>query len=278
MKTLIPVLAALCLLACVAPAAAQSLSTLPRVAILHVGSPESDKQERAAFAEGLRKQGYSDGKNMVLDESYIAGRNDKLPEIIREILARKPAVLVVGGSQSVHAARGATRTVPIVVYSMADPVGQGIVQSLAHPGGNITGIAILSEILIAKRLEILTETLPAARKIGHLSNPQNPMASALAGYASAAAKKAGVELVVLSASSASELQQVLKGLTRKNVDALLLGQDATLIVHRDLILKALAASRVPAMHGFSLLAEEGGLMSYSARIAAASRQASWAAF
>lgn len=254
---------ALCTLVAGVPLLAQPPAALPRVAILHTGTPETDRKPRLSFLEGMREQGYVEGRNMLLDETYVAGREERFREIILEILGRKPAVLVLGGSQAVRAAKAATSTVPIVVFSMADPVGQGIAASLSHPGGNITGVAILSEVLIAKRLEILLEVVPNAKRIAYIANPKNPVMQSLAAAASAAAKRLGANLTVVAAATESELDQALKGVTRRQYDAVLMSQDVSAFVSRKMIAGALARNRVPAMHGFVESVEAGGLMSYS---------------
>ncbi len=264
MKALRQAITVLSLLCVLFPLHAQTPAALPRVAILHIGTPETDKERRLDFLQGLREQGYVDGKNLLLDETFVAGRDARLPEIIVEILGRKPAVLVVGGSQSVRAAKTATATVPIVVYSVADPVGQGIVPSLSRPGGNITGIAILSEILIAKRVEILLEVVPNARRIAYLANPKNPVMTALANVASTAAKRLGATVTVVKASNEAEIEEALKGITRRRFDAVLMSGDVTAFTNRKMIAELLALNRVPAMHGFAENVDAGGLMSYSA--------------
>ena len=142
-------------------------ASVPRVAIIHAGTRETDGPFRESFAKGMRERGYVDGKNVILEEVYAEGGDQRLPELIADLLRRKPAVLLVGGSRAVQAAKAATTSVPIVVYGMADPVGQGVAASLARPGGNITGIAILSEALVGKRLEVLLEVVPKARRVAY---------------------------------------------------------------------------------------------------------------
>ena len=241
-------------------------ASLPRVAIIQTGTPETDRPFRESFAKGMQERGYVDGKNVILEQVYAAGGDQRLPELIADLLRRKPAVLLVGGGQAVQAAKAATSSVPIVVYSMADPVGQGVAASLARPGGNITGIAILSEALVGKRLEILLEVVPKARRVAYLMNPKNPIAEKIFSSAKAAARDRGVVLTEFRASSAAELGEALKAIAKQRPDAVLLTQDTTAYAYRKLIADSLAASRIPAMHGFGEAVVEGALMSYSANL------------
>ena len=239
---------------------------VPRVAIIHTGTPETDRPFRKSFAQGMRERGYVNGKNVILEEVYAAGGDQRLPELIADLLRRKPAVLLVGGGQAVQAAKAATSSVPIVVYSMADPVGQGVAASLARPGGNITGIAILSEALVGKRLEILLEVVPKARRVAYLMNPRNPAAEKIFASAEVAARNLGVVLTGFRASNAAEIGEALKAIAKQRADAVLLTQDTTAYTFRKLIADSLAASRIPAMHGFGEAVVEGALMSYSANL------------
>ncbi len=219
---------------------------------------------REVFAQGLREHGYVAGKNVILDERFAEAGTDRLPEAIRNLLSRKPDVLVVAGSQAINAAKAATTTVPIVMVSVADPVGQGLVASLARPGGNITGNAILAEVLVTKRLELLWEVIPKAKRVAYVANPTNQSTPAVVSQLRAAARALGIDIVLFNASTIDELEEVLKDAARQRVDALMINQDVMSFIFRKRIAESISRIRIPAMHGFSETVVEGGLISYSA--------------
>lgn len=236
---------------------------VPRVAVVYMGTPETDREARESLAKGLSDRGYTNARNVVLDEAFVNGRNETVRQTIDGLLRRKPAVLVVAGSHAAQAAKAATSTVPIVVATMGDPVAQGLVASLARPGGNLTGNFIFAEALGTKRLELLKELLPKAAEIGYLWNPTNPVAAWNVKNMDAAAKRLGVRLTHLRASSEAMLDEVLAALPGRRLDALLLSADGTSVVFRKKIVASLAASRIPAMYPSGTVAAEGGLISYA---------------
>lgn len=191
---------------------------------------------------------------------------ERLPEAIRDLLSRKPDVLVVGGSQAVHAAKAATSSTPIVMVSIADPAGQGIVASLSRPGGNITGNAILSEVLATKRLELLHEILPKAKRLGFLANPSNPVTPLILNPLRTAALKLGVDVIQFNASNVGELDEALKSIASRRIDGLIISQDVLAYVYGNRIADFLFRNRVPAIHGFSESVLAGGLISYAPSI------------
>ena len=238
-------------------------AAVPRIAIVYMGTPETDREARESFAKGMSDRGYTNAKNVVFDEAFLKGRNETVRQTIDGLLRRKPAVIVVAGSHAAQAAKAATSTVPIVVATMGDPVAQGLVASLARPGGNLTGNFIFAEALGTKRLELLKELLPKAAEIGYLWNPTNPVAAWNVKNMDAAAKRLGVRLTHLRASSEAMLDEVLASLPGRRLDALLLSADGTSVVFRKKIVASLAASRIPAMYPSSTVAAEGGLISYA---------------
>lgn len=241
--------------------------TLPRVSIVYPGSPEHDKGLRDAFVQGLRERGYADAKNIVLDEAFNNGRNENVRQAIDALLRRKPAVLVVSGSHAAQAAKAATSTVPIVVATMGDPVAQGLVASLARPGGNLTGNFIFAEVLASKRLELLKELLPKAVEIGYVWNPSNPASTRNLNNMEDSAKRLGVRLTHLHVSSEATLDEVLASVPGRRLDAVLLSADNLNGVFRKKIVASLRASRTPAMHPASDAADDGALISYSSNVA-----------
>jgi len=238
---------------------------LPRVAVLFLGNPEdTGKVNLAAFVEGMRAQGYVDGRNVVLDVNFARSQFDRLPEIIAGMLAAKPDVIVVPRSPAILAAKKATSTVPIVMAIAADPVEQGLVASLARPGGNVTGLASLTEVLAAKQLELLREVFPTASRFGYLMSPADTSAQMIWIKAEQAAKRLGVTLMRFEASRRDELDAVLASVAKQQPAALVIAQDALFNINRKMIVQSLARTRMPALHSYSEAAIDGGFLSYTA--------------
>jgi len=162
------------LLALSFPAEAQQPGKVPRIGFLESGGDERTKNRLAAFQQGLRELGYVQGKNILIEQRYAAGQFEKLPELAAELVRLKVDVILAGGAPAAHAAKEATTTIPIVMGNAADPVGTGLVVSLARPGGNITGLSDFFAGVITKRLELLKEVVSSATRVAVLLNPANP--------------------------------------------------------------------------------------------------------
>jgi len=162
------------LLALSFPAEAQQPKKVPRIGFLESGGAERTKSRLAAFEQGLRELGYVQGKNILIEQRYAAGQFEKLPELAAELVRLKVDVILAGGAPAAHAAKEATTTIPIVMGNAADPVGTGLVVSLARPGGNITGLSDFFAGVITKRLELLKEVVSSATRVAVLLNPANP--------------------------------------------------------------------------------------------------------
>jgi putative ABC transport system substrate-binding protein len=163
----------LALLAAPLAAGAQPARNVPRIGYLAAGSVEIEKSWFAAFQQGLRELGYVEGKTIVIEQRYAAGRYERLPELAAELVRLKVDVLVATPAAAAHAAKKATSAIPIVMQH-GDPVGTGLVASLAHPGGNVTGLSTLHGDLGPKRLQLLKEIVPSASRVAVLLNPANP--------------------------------------------------------------------------------------------------------
>lgn len=245
------------------PAAGQGPTPVPRVAIVFNGTPETQRTFFEAFLRGMNEFGYANGRNVVLDVRWAEKRLDRLPEIVDGLLRRDPQVIVVAGSQAVRAAKAATATVPIVMASVGDPVGQGLIASLARPGGNITGIAVPSEVLMAKILEHLHELVPKATRIAVLTNPSNPVHPIAWKQTQAAARTLGVSLLRFEASGLGELERALAAIADQRPHALVVGADALFNSFRARIARFAADKRIPAGFFCRDAVNEGGLMSYA---------------
>jgi putative ABC transport system substrate-binding protein len=260
---------ALSLLATPHVADAQEATKVYRIGRLSTGSPSLAANAREeAFRQGLREFGYVEGQNLVLEYRYAEGRAERLPDLAAELVRLQVDVIVVGGTAAIHAAQGATRTIPIVMTASFDPGQEGFVASLARPGGNITGLSFLSAELPGKRLELLKETVPQSTRIAVLWNPVGP------GYASrqvllhnltGAAQALELHLHVVEVRRADELDTAFAALPPARVDALLVMDDALVLSSGRLggrLADLATTSRLPAMYEWKEWVVAGGLMAY----------------
>lgn len=235
-----------------------------RIAALFNGTQVIEEPTLEAFMRGLREHGYVDGRNVVLDIRYGEGRIERLPAIVAELIARRPDVVLLQGSQAIWAGKRATSTIPIVMVSVADPAGQGLIKSLAKPGGNITGLAILTEADVAKRLELLREVFPQAASFGYLTNLSNPAMPAIWRQVEVNAKKMGVAVLLYDAANADALDAGLAKAAAQRPAALLVEADVLLSTSRRRIVDFFLQHKMPSMWASPLAAGDGGLMSYGA--------------
>jgi putative tryptophan/tyrosine transport system substrate-binding protein len=225
-----------------------------------VGRPEASR----AFEEGLRELGWVEGKT-VRFERHVGTDYQKLSRFAAELTRIPVDVIYAGNSPSTRAALEATRTVPIITLS-ADPVGAGFVASLARPGANITGLAIMHTELSGKRLEILVQALPAARRIALLANPANPATPVMRRETEARAKAIGVQILPLEASAPDRLADVLTAAAQQRPDALVVLGDPMFFANRRRLLEGAARHRLPAIWEWREFVEAGGLMAYGPRV------------
>jgi putative ABC transport system substrate-binding protein len=217
-----------------------------------------------AFRQSLRELGYVEGQNLVIEYRYAEGNEEQLRALAAELVRLQVDVIVAEGAPGIRAAQHATRTIPIVMGGTGDAVAQGFVASLAHPGGNITGLSDQSTELPGKRLEILKETVPQSARIAVLANPAGPYYGIWMHNLTVAARALGLHLHVLELRSAGELDSAFAAMTREGADALLVLPDAMLIesrLHRR-ISDLAVNSRLPAMYSWREYVVVGGLMSY----------------
>lgn len=247
--------------------AAQDPTPLPRVAVVFNGNRETHAASFAAFLRGMTEAGYVNGRNVMLDVRWAEGRLERLPQLIGGVLERAPQVIVVSGSQAVHAAKSATATTPIVMAAAGDAVAQKLVASFAHPGGNVTGIAVPSEALMAKILEQLHELVPRASRIAVLTNPSNPVHPVAWKQTEAVAKTRGLSLLRFEASALGELERALSAIAAERPHALVVSADALFNAFRARIVRFSASLKIPTGHFSRDAVNEGGLLSYAPSIA-----------
>jgi putative ABC transport system substrate-binding protein len=228
----------------------------------------------AEFRRGLSETGYVEGQNAAIEYRWAEGHYDRLPALAADLAGRKVDLIATsGGSTSAFAAKSATSTIPIVFITGADPVEVGLVASLAWPGGNLTGISILTAELMPKRLELLSELVPQASVVALLANPNNSNAERLIGDMQEAARTKGVRLHILKAGAEDEFETAFAFLVELQTGALLVGDDPFFFSRRDQLVALTARHAVPAMYEWREFVAIGGLISYGTSLTAAYRLA-----
>ena len=251
------------------PVVAQQAAT-PAIGWL-VGEPVSDHLV-FALRQGLGQQGFVGWQNVGILFQSAENQYDRLPKLAADLVRREVAVIVAsGGAAPVVAAKSATSTIPIVFASAADPVELGLVASLNRPGGNITGVSFLAEALVAKRLELLHEMVPAAESIGYLVNPTSPQVDAQIKNAENAARVFGVHLVPLRASSPSDIEVAFAVVGERQIGALITAADPFFYGQRNQLAAVAARHSVPAIYQVREMVDAGGLISYGPSLSDAYR-------
>lgn len=232
--------------------------------ILVVAMAISEQSEEAnAFRQRLRDAGYVDGRDVTIEWWFGAGHYDRATEAVAHLGRSNPDVIVVESTPAALAAKGATSTIPIVMALVSDPVGSGLVASLARPGGNVTGLSNQTVDLAAKRLQLLKETIPGARRVVVLFNPDTPPNSVMIGRLKEAAPGIGVELKLISVRKVEELRSAFAELNRSNVDAIFIVDDAFMKTHGEEIVRMGMKARLPIIYADKSLARKGVLISYA---------------
>jgi putative ABC transport system substrate-binding protein len=250
------------LLAAPLAAEAQQAGKMARIAVLGATRPE-DLPQWEGFRQGLRERGYVDGQNIAIDYRWAQGRFERLPALAAELAGLKPTVIVAFVTQSSVAARKATSTIPIVMVAVADPIGAGLVPSLARPGGNVTGNSSVSVEVTGKSLELLKEVAPERRRVAILWNPANAVfQNQMVKEAEAASRRLGLQVQIIAARDASEIDKAFQLMTRERAEALAVLSDPTFIAARTQIVALAVKGRLPSVSGNRQYADTGGLMSY----------------
>lgn len=264
--------AALVLLAGSLAAEAQQAPKVYRIGFVGSGSPGPGID---AFRQGMRELGYVEGKNLIVDVRFPGARSERIPELIAEVVGLKVEVIVVGSTPAALAAKKATTRIPVVFASLFDPVGSGIVSSLAHPGSNITGVAIGvgGSGMAGKWIELLKEVVPVASRIAVLSNPANPASTASVREIEAAARSLGVNLDLFDAGNATKLDEALARIGASGSQGIIVTNDPFFTIHRAKLIQFAARTRLPAVYFFRSFADAGGLMAYGANQEDAYRRA-----
>src|SRR5499427_2446199 len=245
-----------------APLVADGQAKNPPIGFLATGSAEYVKSRVTAFEQALHKLGYVDGTSITIEYRYADGRFEQLPSLATELVRLRVDILVVMGAPAAHAAKNATSVIPIVIGNAADPVGTGLVASLARPGGNITGLSDFNLGVVTKRLELLKEIVPSASRVAVLLNPANPTNPLQLQEIQAAAPALGVTLLAFEAKAADDIDRAFTAIHKEHVEASVVMGDPLFGIHRRRIVELVAQSQLPAIYDTRVHVDVGGLISY----------------
>jgi putative ABC transport system substrate-binding protein len=248
-------------------ARAQQPARTWRIGFLSAVSRSVASGSYAAFAQGMRELGYLEGKDFVIEWRSVEGKYERFPEIAAELVRLKVDVFVTGVTAALPALKSATTTIPIVMAYSTDPVGNGLVASLVHPGGNITGLTGSSDDSTPKQLELLTTIVPNVSRIGLLGNPGTETYSSVLNNAQDAAQKVGLSLVPIEARNQQEIEDAFIAFAKERVPAVMVAVDAVFFGQRWRIAQLALTNRLATMFVLREYAEAGGLMSYGENIA-----------
>ena len=266
---------ALALLFLALPVGAEAQQRLPRVGILWIGERSALGIRQGAFEQGLRDLGWVDGQNLVIEARFADGNADRLADLANDFAARRVDVIVAPSAQTVTVVRRATTKIPIVMANVHDPVGLGFVKSLAHPGGNVTGLATLTVEIGGKNLELLKEVLPRLSTVAVVVNPANPAAKAFVSEVEKTASAIGVKVVPFEVRTLKELESVFREATTQRADGLIVSTtEGLFFAHRRLIADLALRNRLPLVFAApSDYVEAGALLGYGSSSVAMFREA-----
>jgi putative tryptophan/tyrosine transport system substrate-binding protein len=256
-------------------ARAQQPKNIPRLCFLSFDlDPAASRSRFEAFFQGLRDLGYVDGQTITIDYLSAEGRGERYPALTSECLRLKADIIAVSTTPAAQAAKNATRTIPIVMIALGDPVGTGLVDSLAHPGGNVTGMSLMSPDLAVKRLELLKEAVPSISRVLVLTYLVDPIAPLQVKALNKAAPLLGVTLQIQDIRSADDLPAAFDAGAREGAEGLLTTAESIFIVQRARVSELAARHRLPSMFPFSIqVTDAGGLMAYDATYSDLQRRA-----
>ena len=244
-------------------AEAQETGKVYRIGYLGPSSATAVSRFTQAFRQGLRDLGWVEGQNIVIEYRFAEGQFDRLPDLAAELVRLKVDVIVAIPTHAAVAAKNATATIPIVMANVGDPVGLGLIASLARPGGNVTGLSYsVGMDTFGKSLELLKTAVPKVRRVAVLSNPANPAHELAISSLKVAARSLGLELQFLTARGPNEFDGAFGAMAKERAGAVLLAADSLFYLHRARLADLTAKHRLPSMHGLREMVEAGGLMTY----------------
>jgi putative tryptophan/tyrosine transport system substrate-binding protein len=254
------------------PLTVRAQQAMPAVGFLSSRSPDDSAHLVAAFREGLGETGFVEGRNVAIEYRWAQGNYDRLPALAADLVARQVAVIAATAIAPTLAAKSATAKIPIVFQTGADPVQFGLVSSLSRPEGNVTGVAIMTNTLAPKQLEVLHEVVPTATLVAWLVNPKNPIADTDTQNVKSAAGTLGQQIIVLDATNDSELDAAFSALAQQHAGSVLVQSDPFLNSRPDKIAALAARYAVPVLHQWREFPAAGGLMSYGTSLNDSFRQ------
>jgi len=255
------------------PLAARAQQPMPVIGFINAGVADASANRVAAFRNGLKEAGFVEGENVTIEYRWAEGQYDRLSALATELVRRQVAVIAATGDSPVAlAAKAATATIPIVFTVPEDPVRLGLVASLARPGGNATGINFFSNELIAKRLELLRELVPAARRVAVLVNPTDANAETVLRDVDTATRAMGLQIQILNVSTSQDIDATFATFARERPDAVFVSGGSLFVSRRVQLVLLAARNAVPASYGSREYVEIGGLMSYGTSLTDAYRQ------
>jgi putative ABC transport system substrate-binding protein len=248
------------------PVQAQQPKKVPRIAYFSASSAASQASRLDVFRQGLRELGYAEGKDIIIEQRYAEGKLDRVAALAAELVGLKLDVIVTGGPAATRSAKEATATIPIVMGFDYDPVGSGVVASLARPGGNITGLSSLAPEISGKQLELLKEVLPRLSRVAVLGNSTEPGIGQLRKEAELVAAALKVQLQYLDVLAPKDIGTAFEAASKGRAEAMLALSSFIIISQRTQIAELATKNRLPAIYPWPEFVEDGGLMSYSANI------------
>jgi putative tryptophan/tyrosine transport system substrate-binding protein len=243
-------------------AEAQPSKKVYRIGYLSAASAEADKNRFAAFLRGMQELGYTEGKNIVIEQRYAAGQFERIPDLATELIRLKIDVLVAYGEPAILASKNATSTIPIVMTVHPDPIGDGLIASLARPGGNVTGLSDLHTVLVTKRFEILKEVVPSASRIAVFFHAGNPTLQRQLKDIENVAPAFGVKVLPVPVTGPDDFERAFATMKKKRVGGVMVLGSPLIGNNRRQILELVAKNRLPAIYTVRENPDAGGLMSY----------------
>jgi len=253
-------------------ARAEQSAKIYRVGILNAGGPIFPTNW-SMFTDVLHKSGWIEGKNLVFEHRYAENRLDRLPELAAELIRLNVDLILALGTLAPLEAKRATASIPIVMANAGDPLGSGLVASLARPGGNVTGMSLMAPDLGGKRLELLKEIIPRLSLVAVLWNADNPYSALVFKETQTASQTLAIRIQSLEVRSENDLADAFEAARRQGPDALVAVEDPLTLSNRKLIADSAASQQLPAIYGLREFAAAGGLMSYGANLADLYRRA-----
>jgi len=250
------------LLAAPLAAEAQPTGKVYRIGFLGNSTEALEANLVGPFREGLRERGYVEGRDLTIEYRWAEGAYERFPALIAELIALKVDIIVTAGTPAALAVKRSTTTIPVVMAAIGDPIGTGLVKSLARPGGNLTGLVAIAPDLEGKRLELLTQIVPKLLSVAFLANPANPLHVTSEKQASAAAKALHLKVVFFPVRADGEFDHAFQAIVGQRSGALIMLADRLFLHHRARIVEFTARHRLPAVYAYNELVQVGGLMSF----------------